>query len=247
MILNFAQRLAGLGLFLALATAAAAASSTFSTTSSTTPDASAIRQGAPYLLNVCVVSGRPLPADGGVAIILEGPADGMQTGREIRVCCKTCEGRFLKDPAKYVPKVDELIIADQMPRYPKTMKCLVMDGKSLPDPAGPKARDCTLIVYKNRLVRLCCTRCNRKFRSDPAKYVAMLDAAAIEAQKVDYPLTTCVVSGGNLRSSGPWFMIGDRAVTTCCGGCKGRAMKNPRAAVAKLDAAKKAGAKKTDA
>jgi YHS domain-containing protein len=247
MISNLAQRLAGIGLFLALATVATATTTTSGTTSGTTSDTSAIRQGAPYLLNVCVVSGRPLPADGGVAIILEGPADGMQTGREIRVCCKTCEGRFLKDPAKYVPKVDELIIADQMPRYPKTMPCLVMDAKSLPDPTGPKAKDCTLIVYKNRLVRLCCTRCNRKFESDPAKYIAMLDAAAIKEQKVGYPLTTCVVSGGNLRSSGPWFMIGDRAVTTCCGGCKGRAMKSPRAAVAKLDAVEKPEAKKTDA
>ena len=243
MISRLLQRLAGLGLLLTLASTATASI----TTSETAADASAVRQGAPYLLNVCVISGRPLPADGGVAMILEGPADGIQTGREIRVCCKNCEGKFLKDPAKYIPKVDELIIADQMPRYPTDLNCVVIAARSLPNPAGPEAKECTLVVYKNRLVRLCCTRCNRKFESDPAKYIAKLDAAAIEAQKAGYPLTTCVVSGGNLRSSGPWFMIGDRAVTTCCGGCKGRAMKNPRAAVAKLDAAKKPGAKKTDA
>ena len=242
MISRLLQRLAGLGLLLTLASTATASTST----SETAAGASAVHQGAPYLLNVCVISGRRLPADGGVAMILEGPADGMQTGREIRVCCKTCEGRFLKDPAKYIPKIDELIIADQMPRYPTDLNCVVMEAKSLPNPTGPEARECTLVVYKNRLVRLCCTRCNRRFESDPAKYIAKLDAAAIEAQKARYPLTTCVVSGGNLRSSGPWFMIGDRAVTTCCGGCKGRAMKNPRAAVAKLDAAKKPEAKKTD-
>ena len=167
--------------------------------------------------------------------------------RLYRFCCKGCIRKFKKDPAKYIPKVDELIVADQMPRYPKTMPCLVTEAKSLPDPSGSEAKDCTLIVYKNRLVRLCCTRCNKKFEADPAKYIAKLDAAAIKAQKADYPLTTCVVTGGNLKASSPWFMIGDRAVTTCCGGCKGRAMKDPRGAVAKLDAAKKAGSKKTDA
>ena len=237
------RRFTGLGLLLALATTVAAST----TTPETTTHAPGIRQGAPYLLSVCVVSGRPLPADGGVAIILEGPADGVQTGREIRVCCDDCSGKFTKDPAKYLPKVDELIIADQMPRYPKDMNCVVMEAKSLPDPTGPEAKDCTLVVYKNRLVRLCCTRCNRRFQADPAKFIAKLDAAAIKAQKADYPLTTCVVTGGNLRTSSPWFMIGDRAVTTCCGGCKGRAMKDPRGAVAKLDAAMKTGAKKTDA
>ncbi|MCP3859228.1 MAG: hypothetical protein GY704_06220 [Phycisphaeraceae bacterium] len=237
------RRLAGFGFLMALATTATAGTSPLEKAS----DAPAVRQGAPYLLNVCVISGRPLPADGGVAIIMEGPADGPQTGREIRLCCKGCEGKFKKDPAKYIPKVDELIVADQMPRYPKTMPCLVTEAKSLPDPSGPEAKDCTLIVYKNRLVRLCCTRCNKKFEADPAKYIAKLDAAAIKAQKADYPLTTCVVTGGNLKASSPWFMIGDRAVTTCCGGCKGKAMKDPRGAVAKLDAAKKAGSKKTDA
>ena len=236
------QRVAGLGLLLALTTAATAST----TAPESAADAPAIRQGAPYLLNVCVISGRSLPADGGVAIILDGPADGKQTGREIRVCCTNCEGKFRKDPAKYIPKVDELIIADQMPRYPKDMNCVVMDAKSLPDPTGPDAKDCTLVVYKNRLVRLCCTRCHRKFESDPAKYLAKLDAAAIRSQKADYPLTTCVVTGGSLKTSSPWFMIGDRAVTICCGGCKSKAMKDPRATVAKLDAARKSGTKKTD-
>ncbi len=201
-------------------------------------EAPGARQGAPYLLDVCVVSGRRLPADGGVVMVLEGSAGGLQTGREIRVCCKSCEGRFLKEPAKYLAKVDELIIADQMARYPKNLPCLVMESKKLPDPSGSAAKDCTLVVYKNRLVRLCCTRCVRRFQADPAKYLAILDAGAIEAQKDDYPLTTCVVTGGGLRTNSPWFMIGDRAVRTCCGGCKGRAMKNPRAAVAKVDAAR---------
>ena len=72
---------------------------------------------------------------------------------------------------------------------------------------------------------------------DPEKYIAKLDAAAIAEQKSTYPLTTCVSTGGGFKESSPWFIVGDRAVRTCCGGCKGKVMKNPRAAVAKLDAA----------
>lgn len=195
------------------------------------------QQGAPYLLGVCPISGRPLPEDGGVVVILEGASDSAQTGREVRVCCNGCKGKMEKDSAKYIGKIDELIIADQLARYPKSMGCPVMDTKALPDPTGPEARECTLIVYKNRLVRFCCGKCTKSFYKDPEKYIAKLDAAAIAEQKSTYPLTTCVSTGGAFKESSPWFIVGDRAVRTCCGGCKGRVMKNPRAAVAKLDAA----------
>ena len=150
------------------------------------------------------------------------------------------KGKMEKDPAKYVGKMDELIIADQLARYPKSMGCPVMDTKALPDPTGPEAKECTLIVYKNRLVRFCCTKCTKSFYKDPDKYIAKLDAAAIAEQKKNYPMTTCVVTGGGFKESSPWFVVGDRAVRVCCGGCKGKAMKNPRGAMAKLDAATKA-------
>ena len=195
------------------------------------------QQGAPYLLDVCPISGRPLPEDGGVVVILEGASDSAQAGREVRVCCDGCKGKIEKDPAKFIGKIDELIIADQLARYPKSMGCPVMDSKALPDPTGPEAKECTLIVYKNRLVRFCCAKCTKAFYKDPEKYIAKLDAAAIAEQKTTYPLTTCLFTGGGLKESSPWFIVGDRAVNVCCGGCKPKAMKDPRGAIAKLDAA----------
>ena len=52
------------------------------------------QQGAPYLLDVCPISGRPLPEDGGVVVILEGASDSAQAGREVRVCCNGCKGKM---------------------------------------------------------------------------------------------------------------------------------------------------------
>lgn len=193
------------------------------------------RIGAPYLLDVCAVSGERIPPDGGVVSILDGTEARGQKGREVRFCCSRCRTAFEKEPRKYIAKIDELMIADQMPRYPASATCPVMPEETMPDPHGPEARDCKVMVWNNRMVRLCCTKCVFMFRADPAKYIAVLDQVVIEEAKKAGRQKTCVVNGRDLPASANWFVIGDRAVATCCRGCQPRAMARPRVMVAKLD------------
>jgi YHS domain-containing protein len=197
------------------------------------------RVGAPYLLEVCVISGRKLPADGGKVLIHDGAGDKKQAGREFRFCCNGCLGSFKKEPAKFIPKVDELIITQQLPRYPVNATCPVMQDEALPNPTGPGARECKLVVSRNRLVRLCCTRCIRKFSKDPVKYLEILDAAVIAEAKASGRIDTCPISGRDLTEKANWFVIGDQAVGTCCGGCRRRAESDPRKTVASVTKAMK--------
>jgi YHS domain-containing protein len=57
-----------------------------------------------YPLTTCVVSGESLDDMGGPVKYTykeEGKPD-----REIQFCCKMCVGKFKKDPAKYLAKLD---------------------------------------------------------------------------------------------------------------------------------------------
>ena len=53
----------------------------------------------PYTLKICVVSGDTL-GEMGDPFVYE------YQGREIKFCCKGCLKDFLKDPAKYVKKIE---------------------------------------------------------------------------------------------------------------------------------------------
>lgn len=52
-----------------------------------------------YPLDWCVVTGESLGADG-------EPVEIMHEGRLIRLCCKGCVGKFQRDPAKFLAKLD---------------------------------------------------------------------------------------------------------------------------------------------
>lgn len=186
------------------------------------------RQGAPYLLAVCAVSGEPLPADGGRVLVFDGGGDAAQAGREFRFCCDKCVAASKKDPKRFIPDVDRRIIEDQLPRYPKSAGCLVMTEEMLPDPTGPEAKDCKLVVVRNRLVRLCCGKCVRAFERDPAKFLPRLDEIVIADAKAGGRITTCVVNDRDLPKTATWFVIGDRAVATCCGNCRKKVEADPR-------------------
>lgn len=54
----------------------------------------------PYTLTTCVVSGEKLGGMGKAYVF-------DYEGREIKLCCKSCEKDFKKDPAKYVKKIEE--------------------------------------------------------------------------------------------------------------------------------------------
>lgn len=131
--------------------------------------AAVIADQAPrYPSQACAVSGEPLGSMG-------DPIDYVDGTKLVRFCCKGCVRGYEKDPAKYMAAVDQAWITAQLESYPLTT-CLVMEGDPLEDPeADTEPVD---MLYGTRLVRLCCKSCVKRFKKDPAKYIAALDAAS---------------------------------------------------------------------
>lgn len=178
----------------------------------------------------------PLKADplGDSLVDVDKPIVILHDGRELRFASEENLKKFKADAGKYLAEVDKKIIAQQTPLYP--LKTCVVAGGELGGMGDPID-----IVYGNRLVRFCCKGCTGKFKKEPAKYLAKIDAAVIEAQKADYPLDTCVVSGDKLggEMGEPIdYVIGTRLVRFCCKGCVKMFEKNPAKYLAKIDAHK---------
>lgn len=182
--------------------------------------------GDPYPLSFCVVTGDELDAMGGpVALVHEG--------RHLQFCCDSCKEEFIKDPGKWSAKIDEEIVEQQIERYP--LETCMVSGEKLGE-MGPPVD----IVVGNRLVRLCCGGCEKAVRANPEKYLDQLDQAAAEAQRADYPLETCVVSGdelGGAMGDPVEVVFAGRLVRLCCEGCKGPFNDNPHSYLKKLDEA----------
>jgi len=181
--------------------------------------------GDPYTLGTCPISGRALE-DGGVAKTI--------AEREIRFCCNGCPEAFAESEEKQLAKVNERMINDQAAYYPMTT-CLV-SGEPLLEDGEFVGVD---MVYRNRLVRLCCSDCKDAFKEDAGTYVAKLDKAVAKAQREAYPIATCPISGGKLGSMGDpaEIVIANRLVRFCCAGCIEKLESNPVAFIAELDAA----------
>jgi len=175
-----------------------------------------------YPLTTCVVSGEEL----------EDGKDVVYEGRLVRLCCGKCKKSFAEDPAKYIAKVDAAVVAAQLPTYP--LETCPVSGKKLGEMG--EAVD---YVHGTRLVRFCCNNCVKTFQKDPAKTMAAIDAALIEAQLASYPLDTCPVSGEKLGEMGEPinYLYGTRLVRLCCKGCVKTIQKKPAEVLAKLDAA----------
>ena len=183
--------------------------------------------GEPYLLDTCAASGRPIDVKG-------TPTTKVIDGRELKFCCGGCADAVAKEPAKWLPKVDEMITARQVAIYP-TDKCIVSD-----EPLMEGDKDvATSMVINNRLFRTCCKMCAKKVKADPAKYAAKLDAMVMDAQAKVYPLGTCVVNPrAKLTADAESMVIGGRLVQTCCGKCAKKVKADPTKYVAMVDAAR---------
>jgi hypothetical protein len=59
-----------------------------------------------YPLTTCVVSGESLDDDSMGGPIKYIHKEEGKPDREIQLCCKMCVGKFKKDPAKYLAKLD---------------------------------------------------------------------------------------------------------------------------------------------
>lgn len=176
-----------------------------------------------YPLANCPVSGKSLGSMG-------KPVVKDYDGREVRFCCASCVPRFEADQAGYVKKIDEKIIAAQMPYYPLDT-CIVAGGKlgSMGEPDN--------YVYKNRLVRFCCSGCREGFEEDAAAYMAQLDKAAADEQRAAYPLDECLVLGNRLGSMGEpaEVILAGRLVRMCCPPCEKKLRAEPAKFIARLD------------
>ena len=155
-------------------------------------------------------------------------------GRELRFSSKKSVETFLETPEPFLEKIDALMVADQLALYP--LKTCPVSGEKLGSMGDPLD-----ILYKNRLVRLCCKGCLKKFRKDPSKFIAELNDAAIKAQVKDYPFETCVISDEELGAEMGDILdrvVGGRLVRLCCKMCVKKFDKDPRKYVAEIDAAR---------
>ncbi|MBZ0171806.1 MAG: hypothetical protein K8E66_05455 [Phycisphaerales bacterium] len=171
----------------------------------------------PYTLDTCPVSGQKLGSMG-------DPIVKKYEGREVRFCCGSCIGKFEADQPGYWKKIDEQIVKDQMHYF--TAETCVVSGEPLIEDGDDIA---TNLVYGNRLVRLCCKMCTKDFKADPKKFIAKLDKMTADAQRKNYPLESCPVSGGELGSMGEpaELVLAGRLVRLCCANCEPKIRANP--------------------
>jgi len=181
----------------------------------------------PYTLATCPISGGKLGSMGDVVVK-------TYEGREVRFCCNGCPDKFAANLKENFAKIDKQLVKQQVHYYPLDT-CIISDEKL-------EEGEITEYVYKNRLVRLCCTGCIKDFKKDAAKYLKKIDNAIVKKQREHYPLDTCVVLGGKLGAMGDPVEIiaGNRLVRFCCKGCVPKFNKEPAKYVAMIDAAWKA-------
>jgi len=136
-----------------------------------------------YPMKTCVVCTKALPAK---------PVDFLFDSRVFRLDADACKAAIQADPKTFSKKVDDAVIATQRPTYP--LRTSAQTGKPL-DTATTVD-----VVRVNRLVRL-----NRDeipaFDADPAVAIAKIDKAYIDAQMPGYSMTTCPVTGADLKTA----------------------------------------------
>lgn len=182
------------------------------------------RVGDPYPLAKCPVSGKQLG-------VMGDPAVKLYDGREVRFCCRGCTGKFEKSLAESLARIDERIVADQLPLYP--IETSVVTGEKLPEKPIE-------LVYGNRLIRLGSEKERAAFHKAPAKFMRVLNDAVVAAQGKDYVLDDCPVSGEALGSMGESeeVIVAGRLVRVCCVDCLEDVEKAPSKFVAMIDRAR---------
>ncbi len=198
-------------------------------TDATAEEAIIIAQQMPtYPLTSCVISDEEFSAESGE------PISFLHEGRLVRVCCKSCVKKFKKSPEGSMAKIDQAIIAAQLPHYP--LETCPTSGEELGGMGEP-----INVITGTRLVRFCCAGCIKGHKKDPSKAMAKLDAAYIAAQVENYPATTCLISGEELGGMGDPIdlLYGNTLVRLCCKGCVKGFWKDPAKHMTALRAQKK--------
>jgi hypothetical protein len=151
--------------------------------------------------------------------------DEKRGGDEKRRGDKPAEHTDKKDDAG---KDDRAIVNAQRWSYPLTT--CPMSGEKLDDKA-------VSFVVNGRMVRTCCDDCKAKVMKDPVETLKKIDAAVITAQKANYPLTTCAASDAKLDDKAFDYVVGTRLVRLANREAIAPFERDPKAAMAKLDAA----------
>lgn len=112
-----------------------------------------------YPLDTSVVSGKKL----------DKPVDYVWNNRLVRLAGEDEKAEFLKDTKKYIAALDKAVVEKQSKTY--ALKTCPMMG----DPIDPS--DFKTVVVANRLIEVCCGKCQGKVKRDPTKALAALDAA----------------------------------------------------------------------
>ncbi len=94
----------------------------------------------------------------------------VYNNRLIRFCCNDCKKEFKADPTAYLAKLDKTLADTQRTAYP--LKACTISKNKLGGMGDPYE-----MVVGNRLIRFCCSGCLPTFNKNPAKFIAMVDAA----------------------------------------------------------------------
>ncbi len=187
--------------------------------------------GCRYPLATCIVSGKRLDATATTFIAGD---------RAFAVCSAECKTTIEQDIELWARQVDAANISEQLLNYP--LATCVVSGKALGEHA-------TTVMHGSTLLRTCCTGCKEALQKDPVSALsklatassasfgnADLDCAAwtkeqtndyLVEQAVDYPLTTCPVSGKPVSTGNSTDLLLDGTlIRLCCEHCIDKATKN---------------------
>lgn len=114
-----------------------------------------------YPVETSIVSGKALPAK---------PVEWVYHNRLVLLAGESEKAEFLKDPAKHLSVLDKAVIAAQGKDY--SIKTCPVSGEKLGGMGEP-----VNVVLGGRLVRLCCNMCEKDLKKNPAKFIAIVDAA----------------------------------------------------------------------
>lgn len=153
-------------------------------------------------------------------------------GVDVSFCCPPCIKPYEENYEDYRRQIAGQIVLLELSYYP-TDRCIV-SGKEL-----SKETEAIDYVLGNRLVRLENSSCIEKLNAEQEKYNQKLDYLIKDAERKDYPLKTCIVSGGPLNPDKTPFevVVGNRLMKLCCGGCQGKIRETPYVYVKKINEA----------
>ncbi len=157
-----------------------------------------------------------------LAVASLAPAQDAQAGQE--------HAKHAEKPAKPALTGDAAVVATQLPSYPLTT-CPIT-GKELGKMGAPVD-----YVVNGRLVRLCCGMCKAKVDKDSAAAIKKVDAAVVDAQKASYALKTDPVTDKPLGDKAVDYVYGTRLVRFASADSIAAFEKDPKTAMAKVDAA----------